>query len=61
MISLHDLRHTNATLLIAEGVDIKTVSERLGHANASITLDIYTHALKEKDIEASNKLELMFN
>lgn len=60
MISLHDLRHTNATLLISEGVDIKTVSERLGHANASITLDIYTHALKEKDIEASNKLELMF-
>ena len=60
MISLHDLRHTNATLLISEGVDIKTVSERLGHASASITLDIYTHALKEKDIEASNKLELMF-
>lgn len=60
LINLHDLRHTNATLLIAEGVDIKTVSERLGHANASITLDIYTHALKEKDIEASNKLEMLF-
>lgn len=55
-IRLHDLRHTTATLLIAEGVDIETVSKRLGHAKASTTLDIYGHATQEKDREASNIL-----
>ena len=60
-IKLHDLRHTSATLLLSENTDIEVVSKRLGHARASVTLDIYGHALKEKDVSASNKLELMFN
>lgn len=55
-IRLHDLRHTTATLLIAEGVDIETVSKRLGHAKASTTLDIYGHATPDKDREASDIL-----
>lgn len=42
--SFHDLRHTFATFAIAEGVDVKTVSSILGHANASMTLDIYASA-----------------
>ena len=58
---MHDLRHTSATLLLSENTDIEVVSKRLGHARASVTLDIYGHALKEKDVSASNKLELMFN
>ena len=56
-VTLHSLRHTNATLMIAEGVDICTVSKRLGHANTSITLDVYAHALKTKDSDAANKLD----
>lgn len=44
-IRFHDLRHTCATLLLQAGVGIKTVSERLGHANVAITLGIYTHVL----------------
>jgi integrase len=40
----YDLRHTAATLLIEAGVPIKAVSERLGHANASITLNVYVHS-----------------
>lgn len=56
-VTLHSLRHSNATLLIAEGVDVKTVSQRLGHADVSTTLNIYTHALKSRDIEAAEKLE----
>lgn len=56
-ISLHGLRHTCATLLISQGIDIKEVSSRLGHSNTSTTLDIYTHALQKRDIEASNVLE----
>lgn len=60
-ITVHDLRHTHATLLVAGGTDIKTVSARLGHKNISTTLDIYAHALKEKDVEASAMLDNMLN
>ncbi len=56
-ISLHGLRHTMATLLIADGTEISTVSGRLGHADISTTLDIYTHFLKERDKTASKTLE----
>lgn len=55
-IRLHDLRHTTATLLLAEGTDIETVSKRLGHSKASTTLDIYGHATQDKDREASETL-----
>lgn len=60
VIRLHDLRHTSATLLLAYGTDIETVSKRIGHSRASITLDVYGHALKEKDRTASDILEGLF-
>ena len=60
LIPLHGLRHTSATLLISQGVDIRTVSGRLGHANTSTTLNIYSHALKELDKTAADKLETLF-
>jgi integrase len=44
-IRLHDLRHTHATLALQAGVHPKVVSERLGHATVSITLDTYSHAI----------------
>ena len=44
-IRLHDLRHTHATLMLQANVHPKVVSERLGHANISITLDVYSHVL----------------
>ncbi len=56
-IPLHGLRHTAATLLIGHGVDIRTVSGRLGHANTSTTLNIYAEYLKDLDKTASDKLE----
>ena len=56
-ITLHELRHSSATLLIANGTDIETVSHRLGHSRASVTLDIYGHALKDMDDKASKVLE----
>lgn len=43
-LNVHSLRHTNASLLIANGTDVATVSSLLGHAQVSTTLDIYTHA-----------------
>ena len=44
-IRFHDLRHTHATLGLAAGVPAKVMQERLGHANVSITLDLYTHVV----------------
>ena len=59
-IRLHDLRHTGATLLLGEKTDIETVSHRLGHAKASVTLDIYGHALPENDKQAADTLAALF-
>ena len=56
-VTLHSLRHTNATLMIAEGTNIRTVSNRLGHAQTSTTLNIYTHALDSKDKQAAEMLD----
>lgn len=60
-IRLHDLRHTGATLLLGNNADIETVSHRLGHSKASVTLDIYGHALPENDKQAAETLAAMFN
>jgi len=46
-IRFHDMRHTNATLLLAKGYNIKVVSERLGHSNVTTTMEIYWHVLDE--------------
>lgn len=56
-IPFHGLRHTAASLLIAGHLDVKTVSARLGHAQTSTTLNIYTHALQEGDWKAAEILE----
>ena len=60
-VTFHSLRHSNATLMIAEGVDIRTVSNRLGHAQTSTTLNIYSHALKSRDQDAADKLDEALN
>ena len=44
-IRFHDMRHTAATQMLANGVDLLTVSKRLGHSKPSITLDIYAHSV----------------
>lgn len=44
-VTLHDLRHTHATLLIKAGVHAKVIQERLGHADAKTTMDVYAHVL----------------
>lgn len=59
LIPFHGLRHTSATLLIASQQDVKTVSNRLGHAQTSTTMNIYAHALKESDRKAADALETM--
>lgn len=59
-ITLHGLRHTSATLLISQNVDVKTVSRRLGHAETSTTMNIYAHALEKRDTVASDSLGALF-
>ena len=56
MITLHGLRHTSATLLISQSLDVRSVSARLGHAQTSTTLNIYAHAIKSKDQQAADIL-----
>ena len=53
----HDLRHTCATLAMADGVHAKVVQERLGHSTISITLDRYSHVTASMQHDASDRLE----
>jgi len=52
-IHLHSLRHTAASLMIADGINIVTVSRRLGHAQVSTTSDIYAHMIRAADEKAA--------
>ena len=53
-VHLHSFRHFVASNLIADGVGVRTVSGRLGHANASTTLGVYSHFIATADVEAAN-------
>ena len=58
-IRVHDLRHTAATLMLLAGVNVKVVSERLGHASIAITLSIYAHALPSMQRGAADALDAL--
>jgi len=53
----HDLRHTHVTLLLKQGVNIKVISERLGHSNITMTLDTYSHLMPDMQETAVKALE----
>jgi integrase len=55
-IRVHDLRHTYATLALEAGVHPKVVSERLGHANIGITLNLYSHVSEGMDRDAADRV-----
>ncbi|KGE16633.1 site-specific integrase [Paenibacillus wynnii] len=58
-VNFHALRHTSATLLLNQGLHAKIIQARLGHANISTTLNIYTHALREADQAAAGIFDKM--
>ena len=60
-LRFHDLRHTSATMMLSAGVNPKIVSERLGHATVSITLDIYSHVLPDMQRAAAETLDGFLN
>jgi len=55
-LSFHTLRHTFATRALESGMDVKTLSDILGHSNASITLNIYTHSLTKHKRKMMNNI-----
>lgn len=59
-LNFHALRHTFATRALECGMDIKTLSELMGHKNATITLNRYAHSMMDTKIAAMNKLEKLF-
>jgi integrase len=59
-VTLHALRHTHVSSLIAAGIDVLTISRRLGHASPTITLGIYGHLFSNTDDRAAQAIEALF-
>jgi len=59
-VTLHSLRHTHASMLIASGVDILTISRRLGHSTPTITLGVYGHLVHGTDDRAASIMDAAF-
>ena len=53
-LRVHDLRHSHASFLINNGVDILLISKRLGHSNTAMTLNVYSHLYPDRENEAIN-------
>lgn len=61
-IRFHDLRHTNATIMLQSNIAPKIASSRLGHSSINVTMDIYTHVLSSMEEETADKLDkLIYN
>ncbi|MCG0275623.1 MAG: site-specific integrase [Thermosediminibacteraceae bacterium] len=60
-LNFHCLRHTHASLLLKAGVDVKIISERLGHSSVRITYDIYSHLMPGMQRTAAEKLEQLLS
>jgi Site-specific recombinase XerD len=60
-ITYHQLRHTNASLLISAGVDVVTLSGRLGHGDKNVTLNTYSHIIKSKEEQAANLMDIFYS
>ena len=56
-ITIHQFRHSHATNLINDGVNVVAVSRRLGHSDVSMTLKVYTHLFQKVDVELVENLE----
>ncbi len=59
ILGVHSLRHTFATLMLNKGIDVKIVSELLGHSNVSVTYNIYIHTIQSQKIKAINMIDIL--
>ena len=60
-VRLHELRHTHASQMLMNGVDVETARKRLGHSNASITLNWYAHSNADADRAAADMMGALFD
>lgn len=60
-LSFHSMRHTFVSRMLEEGIDIKTISEIIGHSKTSFTLDTYAHILPSNKHDAVKKLDYLFD
>ena len=60
-VRFHDLRHTHATILLANNIDAVAVASRLGHRDATVTLQVYAHALRRRDQDAANAAQSLLD
>lgn len=58
-ITFHDLRHSCASLMLANGVSPRVVMEQLGHSDIRLTMNTYTHVIPELQVEAAAKVDAM--
>jgi integrase len=56
-VRFHDLRHSHATQLLAQGVHPKIVQERLGHSTITVTMDLYSHVTETMQSDAAARLD----
>lgn len=61
VIRFHDLRHSHASLLVKIGIQPKVISERLGHSNIGITMDLYSHLYENADREVADMFDKIIN
>ena len=59
-VRFHDLRHSHVTFLLASGVPVKVISERIGHSSVSFTQDVYSHILPNMQQEAADAVDRLF-
>ena len=59
-VKFHSLRHSHITALLADGGNLKAVSERVGHSRASMTADVYSHAVEGMQRELATQLDRLF-
>jgi integrase len=60
-LRLHDLRHLHVSLLVEQGIDVRTVADRLGHTRSSFTFDVYAHLFEEQRLKAALSLEALLD
>ena len=56
-VRFHDLRHSHATILLSNNVDVVSVASRLGHDNAEVTLKVYAYAVRKRDQASADVME----
>lgn len=61
VIDIHSLRHLHVSIMLKQGIDLKTIQKRVGHSRLSTTLDIYSHLIDNSEAESAQKMDEFLN